>query len=221
MEAAEKCFREILEEEKGDVAATLGLGNTFEMVGDIEQALEVYQNGPAWEAGDPHLMRQAGYCAIRTRCYHHAELYFTAAKERNCISARMLAQLAYSQECQGRYKEAETTFLELIEHFPNHPAGYRGLAWLCGIGRSTILTPSDGIAIARHAIDLLPDHASWELLSACEARAGNFDEAHQIQEQLEAHELDSTDRQRRRNAMRTLRKKQPLEAHLMRRSLVA
>jgi len=78
-----------------------------------------------------------------------------------------------------------------------------------------------GISIAKKALELCSDPTSWELLSACEARAGNFNTAHNIQENLSSHNEDKQTRLRRQHAMRTLRKKMPLNEKLVVKSLVA
>ena len=218
---AERCFRTILERDSKDVMATLGLGNCFETKELYERALLVYQSGQAWDSGHPPLLRQAGICAVHTGQFAYAELYLKQAVANGASSPKALAFLGYALEKQEKWAESEQVYLDLVEQYPDHGAGYRGLAWLYGVGLSEQTDQKSGLHYAETAVKLMPDDASWELLSACEARAGNFGRAHSIQEQLSSQPCDRHTRVRRRHAMRSLRKKIPLDSHHVYRVLVA
>lgn len=218
---AERHFRQLLEADSSDVLATLGLGTCYEAQGLYRRALIIYQSGRAWDIADPRILRQAGICAVHTRQYSYAELYLSEAIERGQSSPKVLAYLGYALEAQRRWKEAEAVYLRLLEEFSEHPAGYRALAWLYGVGLSQSLSHAEGISVAQRALELLPDACSWELLSACEARGGNFVRAHHIQEQLSEQTHDIHTRRRRRQAMRILRKGRPLNEEHVSRTLVA
>ncbi len=214
---AARHFRQLLEADSCDVVATLGLGTCYEARGLYRRALIIYQIGGAWDCADPRILRQAGICAVYTQQYDYAELYLMQALDQGCTSPQALAFLGYSLEAQRRWKEAEQIYMRLVEEFPDHPAGYRALAWIYGVGLSQELSQVEGLSVAHRAIELFPDATAWELLSACEARAGNFDRAHHIQEQLSARSSDVPTRRRRRQAMRMLRKGRPLdEQHVIR-----
>ena len=221
IETAEQCFQQILEYDPADIGSTLGLGACLEAKGEFEAALSTYQEGRIWDLGNPRILRQAGYCAVHTRQYRYAEMYLDAAVKGGGGCPRALAFLAYSLECQEKWREAEETYRSLIEKYPDHAAGYLGLTWLFGIGRSATLDSASGLMMAERAVALKPEASSWELLSACEARVGNFTKAHDIQERLSSHSTDATTQQRRRHAMRSLRRRIPLDESLVYRTLVA
>lgn len=221
LEDAETHFRKILDKDPSDVSSTLGLGACLEAKEEYEEALRVYQTGKAWDAGDQNLLRQAGICAAYTQQYIFAELYLRESIKRGAQSPQALAFLGFSLERQSRWEEAEKIYLLLVDEYADHVAGYRALAWLYGVGHSTRLDAQQGLSMARRALELQPDNSSWELLSACEARAGNFSKAHTIQERLSSQENDESTRLRRCRAMRTLRKRMPLSEHQVLRALVA
>ena len=221
LDEAEYLFCKILEKDPYDISSTLGYGTCLEAKGNYKQALRVYQDGKAWNQGDATVLRQAGICTVYIEQYHFAEIYLTEALKRGAQSPQAVAFLGFSLEKQQRWPEAEKIYLKLVTDYPNHVAGYRALAWLYGVGLSTTLTREDGLKMAHQALTLLPEPASWEVLSACEARAGNFDTAHNIQERLSTHSDDEITKVRRRRAMRTLRKKIPLDENQVNRALVA
>lgn len=218
---AERYFREVLKYSPSDVFATLGLGMCFEQQGLYKRALAIYQGGEAWELGDPHILRQAGICAVHTGKPDYASLYLSEAIRKGERSPQTFAFLGHSLESQRKWAEAEAVYFQLLEFFPDHVAGYRALSWLYGVGLSSTVSQSEGLALARKAVSLLPDATSWELLSACEARSGNFGRAQHIQEHLCAHATDKGTRLRLREALRTLRKGQPLDEQQVCRALVA
>lgn len=218
---AENYFRQILQKDPSDVSSTLGLGACLEAREKYEEALEVYQTGKAWDVGDQNILRQAGICAIYTQKYDFAEMYLRESMKRGVACPQSLAFFGYSLEKQMRWEESEKVYLRLVKEYPGHVAGYRALAWLYGVGHSKTLNAERGLAMASKALELLPDTASWEMLSACEARAGNFKKAHSIQEGLSSQVKDEKTRLRRCRAMRTLRKKKPLSEHQVLRALVA
>jgi tetratricopeptide (TPR) repeat protein len=218
---AERRFLTILEKDPTDIASTLGMGACQEIYGNYKDALDIYQDDQVWALGNSLILRQAGYCAVHAGQYAFAELYLDAAIKKGSSCPKALAFLAYSRECQGKWEAAEETYFQLVKNFPDEAAGYRGLAWLFGIGHSHQLTTDSGIAMAEEAIARQPDASSWELLSACEARAGNFNRAHDIQERLSFQEGNGDQKQRRRQAMRALRKGQPLNATLVYHHMVA
>jgi tetratricopeptide (TPR) repeat protein len=218
---AERYFRAILEKDSTDLTATLGLGSCFEAKGMYQRALLVYQSGSAWDAAHPSLLHQAGICAVHTKQYEHAKIYLEAAIDQGSNSPQAFVFLGYALESLDKWPEAEEIYQKLVQLHPDHPAGYRALAWLFGVGRSVTTTQERGLAIARRSLSLLNDDTAWELLSACEARAGNFNRAHHIQEHLSAQAADRVTQARRRKAMRSLRKRIPLDQQHIARSMVA
>ena len=218
---AERYFHRILVHDSSDVLSTLGLGAVLEAKRQYQQALAVYQGGNAWDHCHGIILRQAGLCAIRMKQHQFAEMYLKAAIRHGERSPKSFAFLAYCLECQHKWVDAEKVYFQLIEEHPDHVAGYRGIARLFGVGLSNHIDERTGLAMAHQAVKISPDAISWELLSACEARIGNFIKAHDIQEQLSSYPSDEHSRQRRHRAMRTLRQKTPLDEHLVCQALVA
>lgn len=217
---AERIFREVLGSDSGDVTATLGLGGCFETRKLYRRALLIYQSGQAWDQGHALILRQAGICCVHTGQFEYAETYLQQSIKTGA-TPQALAFLGVAYEKQQKWSQAEETYLQLAEEYPEHPAGHRALAWLFGVGLSEQLSAETGLQAAHQALQLMPDSIGWELLSACEARAGNFTRAHSIQEQLSTQAPDRPTRLRRRAAMRSLRKKIPLTEQLVSRVLVA
>ncbi len=221
LEEAEYYFQQILKKDPSDIFATLGLGACLESRGTYDKALAVYQTGKAWDFGDTNILRQAGICAVHAQKYDFAEIYLRESTKRGVKSTQALAFLGYSLEKQKRWEEAEKIYLQVVDEYPKHFAGYRALAWLYGVGLSHTLDSKRGLEFAYKALELLPDTASWEMLSACEARAGNFKKAHSIQEGLSNRPDDENTRLRRRQVMKALRKKTPLDESQVSRAMVA
>jgi len=221
LSGAEAKLRQILEVDSGHLFATLSLGCCLEEQERYQEALDVYQGGAAWDLSDFRILRQAGVCAFHLGHFAYAESYLQRAFDLGATQRKTLAFLAYSLECQEKWAEAEEVFRTLIGQNPDYVVGYRGLAWLYGVGLSTSVSMEEGLEHARKSVEILPDSASWEVLSAAEARAGNFSQAHYIQECLSTQSSDLDNRRKRQRAMRSLRQGVPLNEELVERALVA
>ncbi|NGX61901.1 MAG: Beta-barrel assembly-enhancing protease [Chlamydiae bacterium] len=210
---AEKVFREILEKSPGDLIATLGLGACLEERGHHQKALLIYQSSEAWEEHNPTLFKAAGLCALKTKKYSLARQYFGEIMQSTSPDAELLSYYGFALEGEKRWQEAEQTYLQIIHYFPSNPTGFRALAWMFGVGLTKTLSPEEGISFAHIALKLQNETICWEILSACEARGGNFEKAYQIQERLSALDKGRESRSRRQQALRHLRKNLPLENH--------
>lgn len=219
--SSERLFRTILRKDPSDLAATLGVGACLQERGLHQQALAFYQSGEAWVKQDPRLFYQAGLSALITKKYTLAENYFTHIIHHCDPSSELLFYLGYSLECQHKWQEAEQVYLRLVRQFPAELIGYRALAWLYGVGLSTTLSSEQGLDFAYIALKIAPEPLSWEIVSSCEARSGNYQKAHQIQEFLISLNPDKSSRLRHQMAMRTLRKNHPLDTQQVLRSQVA
>lgn len=218
---AEQIFRKLLEKDPTDLTATLGLGACSQERGHFQKALLIYQSSGAWEKKDCRLLKEAGICALKTKKYSFAERYFLEVIQKEQPNHSIYAYYALSLESQKKWQEAEQAYLRLIKLFPSYPQGYRALAWMFGVGLSCTLSPQEGISFAHVGLKLKSDPISWEILSACEARVGNFKRAYQIQASLAAQETSKEMKIRRQQALRSLRKQHPLDDHHVTRSLVA
>lgn len=219
--AAESIFQKMIRSDPGDVEATLGLGLCLQERGYFLKATLIYQASPAWEGQDPRLLFQAGYSAIFSKKYSFAEQAFSSLLAKHPPTEEALAYLGYSLEKQKNWQAAEQVYLKLIHSFPSSFRGYRALAWLFGVGLSQTLSPQQGLSLAHRALKLKEDPMSLEILSACLARVGEFEKAYHIQALLSESDTHSEARTRRQQALRTLRKRTPLEDFHVFHSLVA
>ncbi|MBS0622697.1 MAG: tetratricopeptide repeat protein [Verrucomicrobia bacterium] len=218
---AEECFLAILQRDSRNISATLSLGACLEAQGLYTKALLVYQHGQAWELSDPRVLRQAGICAIHTERFEFGELYLKQAMELGGATPQLMGFLGYALERQAKWEEAQSVYLELTRRYPRHPAGYRGIAWLYGVGLSSAISADLARHMAQKSIEISSDKVSWEMLSAVEARSGNFTQAHHIQECLSQQEADEQTAMRHKRAMRELRAGRPLDETFVSHTLVA
>jgi len=221
LHAAETLFRSLLEKDPADVDATIGLGVCMEERGQYQKAFLIYQSGHAWEKKDHRLIKQAALAALHIHKYAYAEAYLAELIHTHLASATLWSYYGYSLEKQQKWQEAETIYLSTVEKFPSHVHGYRALAWMFGVGVSVSVTSEQGLCYAHTALKLLPDNISWEILSASEARAGNFIRATQILHTLLDSEQNILKRSQLQEALRRLRKEHPLDDSLVARALVA
>jgi tetratricopeptide (TPR) repeat protein len=221
LQAAENLFKSLLEKDPSDVEATLGLGLCMEERELPAKALHYYQSSHAFEKQDSRLIKQAAFCAVKSHKFAEAEYYFSLLKDSLHLTAHILSYYGYSLERQEKWQEAEQVYIETITRFPSDPNGYRALAWMFGVGLSLTLNKEQGVTYGYIALKLIPDRTSWEILSACEARVGNFEKASQILEHLLQDESVIEKRSRLQAAIRSLRKHHPLDNRHVARELVA
>ena len=221
IDIAKQYFYQLLEYDPGDVLAALAFGNCLESEALYHEALLCYQSSKIWDHGHPNILLQAGICALHLHKYEYAELYIHEALKRGLPTPRVMALLGYSLERQHKWEDAEKMYLKLIEKFPKHMFGYKALAWMYGVGLSTTIDAHTGLAFAHKALQLHPDTNALEILSACEARSGNFSQAYNIQEHLSVQTQDKEEQKRCQHAMRSLRKKNPLTKSQVSHALVA
>lgn len=217
LQNAEQLFKQLLEKDSMDIAALLGLGNCLQERGLHHKALLLYQSGKLWNQKDPRILLQAGICALNTQKFAHAESYFSQLDP----TPKTLSYLGYAQERQQRWQEAEQTYRRLIKEFPSNPNGYRALAWMFGVGITSTLSQDQAISYAHIALNICSDPLTWEILSACEARLGNFKRAYEIQTALMQTDEDRESRLRRQSALRKLRQEHPLNPTHVQHTLVA
>lgn len=210
-DAAEEVFRKILRQDPGNVTATLGLSYCIQERGYPLRALIFLQASNAWIKGDTRLYFQAGVLALMLSKFELAAELFHLIRAKGEISSQLLSFQAYSLEKLEKWQEAENIYLLMTELFPKEPSSYLSLAWLFGSGLSSQISKGEGVGFAEKALLLFPDKVSWECLSACEARQGNFSRALQIQEHLATLDLEKNDRLRRQKCLRKLRKELPLD----------
>lgn len=218
---AEEIFKPLFEKDPHDVTTIIGLGSCFEKRGLFYKALHFYQTSHIWEKQDPRVYLRSGICALHIKRFTFAETYFKHVLEKEGLSAQVLSYLGLAYEGQNRFEEAESTYLEVTHKFENTIYGYRALAWMFGCGLSTQISYEDGLNFAYKALEFNQENHLWEILSACYARMGCYQEALKIQEKLAFKDLEIEAKKKRALAMRTLRQHLPLSTHLISRHLVA
>ncbi|MCH9608573.1 MAG: Beta-barrel assembly-enhancing protease [Chlamydiales bacterium] len=218
---AEHLYRKLLEKDPADVNATLGLGKCMEERGHFQKAFLIYQSSHAWKKKDRRLIKQTAFCALYTKKYSYAEHYFYELSKSFDPSPSILSYYGYSLERQKKWQKAEQVYLETIRQFPDKPNGYRGAAWLFGVGLNTVISDKEGLNFAHITVELLNDATSWSILSAVEARVGNFERAYQIQEGLLSQDEDEKSQRLRKQVLRRLRNNYPLEGEHVASPLVA
>jgi tetratricopeptide (TPR) repeat protein len=219
---AERIYRKILEKDSADVAATLGLGACMEERGYYMKALLIYQSGRAWSKNDPELLTQAATCALYAGKFSYAEEYYGQVIDIQGHTPDLLFHYGYCLEKQQKWDEAEECYVQASQIYPEDVRGYRALAWLYGVGLSRKVSSQEGLRYAHQALSLHEDGLSLEILSAVQARAGEFEAAYQIQEYLSSQDKSKSERLRRSHLLKNLRKQLPLdEAHLYHRLVAA
>ncbi|SPN73953.1 Predicted O-linked N-acetylglucosamine transferase, SPINDLY family,putative PEP-CTERM system TPR-repeat lipoprotein,Tetratricopeptide repeat [Chlamydia serpentis] len=212
---AGKLFRKLLSSSLYKEEALLNIGLCEQKLGRPGKALLIYQSSDLWSRGDALLMKYAALAAMDQRDYTLAERCWDLALRSSTFATDYKCALGYGFSlCRLRkYKDAERVYCNIIKNFPDCLTACKALAWLCGVGYATILSSKEGLVYAKKAVQL--DHSSetLELLSACEARCGNFDTAYEIQSFLSLQDTSLQEKQRRSQILRILRKKLPLDDH--------
>ncbi len=211
---AEEVFRRLLYEDREDVVAALGLGLCFEMQGFHAKALLLYQQEEVWLKGDERIVKRAGICAYKIRKFQAASCYLGQWLDRQGADLLIMGYLSSALLHQKKFSEAKIIYQKMIDSFPQSYIGYRGLAWLYGVGAEP-LNHELGVTSALKALKMKPDRINWEILSACYARSGQYAQAHKIQEALAQKDETKEMRSRRLKAMRMLRKQTPLHQELV------
>ena len=210
IEEATTHFTQVLTQDPSQWRTRLELGLCLEKQKKHLEALKIYQYSSVWNQGIPVIYKQAGICATHVKKNNFAILYLEEALKLGLKCSQSLAYLGFNLEYQHEWLKAENCYWKLIQDFPKHLSGYRSLAWMYGIGVSHAVSSEQALQYAKISLQMKPDIAAWEVLSACEARSGNFIKAHMIQESLSLQGKDLVTQKRRRKAMRALRKKIPL-----------
>ncbi|ANH78637.1 tetratricopeptide repeat protein [Candidatus Chlamydia sanziniae] len=212
---AGRCFRKLLTEALYREEALFNVGLCEQKLGRANKALLIYQSSDLWSRGDALLMKYAALAAMDVQDYLLAERCWGLALRCSTFAEDYKCSLSYGLSlCQLRkYADAEHVYRKVIQSFPNCPTACKALAWLCGVGYATTVPLEEGLVYARKAVRLDHSCETLELLSACEARCGNFDAAYEIQSFLSAQDIFLDQKKRRSRIMRNLRQKLPLNDH--------
>ncbi|MBQ8498804.1 hypothetical protein [Chlamydia sp.] len=216
-------FRELLSEPIYKDEAMFNIGLCEHKLGNSKKALLIYQNSELWVRGDALMMRYAALAAADQKDYQLAEHCWTLAfrcqsytEDWNCCVHYGLA-LCHLK----KYSEAEKVYLRVIQKTPDCLVACKALAWLAGVGYATMISAQDGIAYAKRALRIKRSPEVLELLSACEAREGNFDVAYDIQAILAERDTTPQERERRSQILKNLRQKLPIDQqHIVEVSLL-
>lgn len=205
-----EAWRELFGANAHSDQAILGLSLCLQHQGEFKQALRIYENAPKWLENDSRFQSDLGHCYFHLKNYKKALNHLLNAFEMGDNRPHVLVTCAIALERQRLWSHAQCLYTQLTQEHPKHHAGWAGLAYLYGIGKSENISQETAIEYGNRAVDLYPCLSAWEILSAVYARAGMFDRAHDIQESLSRHQKD--DSQKRREAMRILRRHKPLNS---------
>ncbi|WP_348663308.1 tetratricopeptide repeat protein [Chlamydia vaughanii] len=209
---AGKLFRKLLAEANYREEALFNIGLCEQKQGRSRKALLIYQSSDLWTRGDALLMKHAALAAMEQRDYRLAEYCWGIAFQCCTYAEDWQCGLSYGLSlcCLKKYADAEKMYLKVIQKFPDCPTACKALAWLSGVGYASVVTAAAGLEYAKKALQLNHSLETLELLSACEARSGNFDAAYEIQAFLANQDLSLKQKKRRAQIMRNLRQKLPL-----------
>lgn len=212
---AQELFQRLLEEPRYKEEAYFNIGLCLQELGYASKALSIYQGSKFWSRGDARLMKHAAKAAMNQKNYQLAEQCWDVAFRCSTYSEDISCLLDYGLSLciLGKYSSAEKIYLKIVQKSPECVTACKALAWLVGIGYASIVSPSSGIEYAKRAVQITQSIETLELLSACQARIGNFDEAYEMQSFLSAYDHSLQQKTRRSQIMRNLRKKLPLDYH--------
>ncbi|WP_201456404.1 hypothetical protein [Chlamydia sp. 17-3921] len=212
---AGQLFRKLLADPAYKDEALFNIGLCEQKLGKPGRALLIYQSSRLWSSGDALLMKHAALAAMDIQDYFLAERCWKFALNCPIFVEDDKCNLSYGLcLCRlSKYSDAEKIYLKIIQKSPECLIACKALAWLVGVGFATTVVPKEGLMYARKAVQLHHCCETLELLSACEARLGNFDVAYEIQSFLSCQDNSLQQKKRRAQIMRNLRQKLPLSDH--------
>ncbi|EPP34530.1 TPR repeat family protein [Chlamydia ibidis] len=210
---ARKLFCKLLSEANYKEEAIFNIGLCEQKLGRFAQALSIYRSSALWKRGDALLMKYAALAAVEEEAYQLAEYCWQFAFRCPAYAEDKSCMLSYGLSlCHlEKYTEAEKIYLKVVQKFPDCPIACKALAWFSGVGYAKMITVEEGLVYAKRALKVNHTSATLELLSACEARLGNFDTAYEIQTFLSVQDLSLQQKKRRALIMRNLRQRLPLD----------
>ncbi len=222
-EKSKQIFQVLLEKDPYDFEILFTLGLCEEEQKNYKEALLIYQKSHLWKKKHPVLMRHGGECAFFEKNYFLAKKCFLQLLKQDKLAAQnsfIWVKYAFCLEALREWKQAEEIYTFITKKFPYCIEGYKALSWMYGVGLSTEITLQVGLFYARYFFKLQKDKTSLEILSACEARAGNFKRAYEIQSLLMSYDISKEDQKRRQKVLRNLRQNLPLDNEHLNRAYV-
>lgn len=210
---ADRLFRTLLADPNYKEEALFNIGLCEQKQGHFRKALLIYQSSERWGQGDALMMKYAAIAATELQDYQLAASCWEVAFRCPTTEEDWRCGLQYGSVLfrLARYAEAETVYLRIVQRYPDCLMACKAIAWLVGVGCAEKASQAQGLHCAKRAVELKRSSATLELLSACEARVGNFDVAYEIQSYLVQQDLSVEQKRRRAQIMRNLRQKLPLE----------
>lgn len=212
---AQELFHQLSFEPRYREEANFNIGLCLQALGQSQKALAIYKNSEYWTRGDARIMKHAAKAAMDQKDYSLAEQCWNLAFRCSTYADDIACLLSYGLNLciLGKYVDAEKVYLKVVQKTPECVTACKALSWLVGIGCATIVSSDSGVEYAKKAVHLTQSIESLELLSACQARVGNFDEAYKMQAFLASYDYSLEQKSRRAQIMRNLRKKLPLNYH--------
>lgn len=209
---AGKLFRKLLVAPMYKEEALFNIGLCEQKQGRSRQALLIYQSSELWARGDALLMKHAALAAMDQQNYDLAAYCWCLAFQCSTYAEDWQCNTHYGFSlCRlKKYADAEKVYVKVLQKFPDCLIAYKALAWLSGVGYASVISADLGLEYAKKALQLHHSSQTLELLSACEARLGNFDAAYEIQSFLSGQDVSLSQKKRRTQILRNLRQKLPL-----------
>lgn len=222
-EKSKKIFQVLIKHNPYDFETLFNLGLCEEEQKNYKKALLIYQESYLWKKNNPVLMKHGGECAFFEKNYLLAKRCFEQLLKQDKVAFQnsfIWIKYAFCLESLGEWKQAEEVYVFITRKFPYCIEGYEALSWMYGVGLSTDITLQVGLFYARHFVQLKKDKISLEILSACEARAGNFKKAYEIQSLLISYDTSKEEQKRRQKVLRNLRQNLPLDNEHLNRTYI-
>lgn len=221
LEEAEHTLREWLRAQPRNFRAGLLLASSLERQGKVQDALQILEAFEEDFADDSLAHATLGRCYFKLKDYPKSSHYLLNAYELGHENPSSLALAAIAFEKQQLWSHAEKLYLEIIDLFPDHFAGYCGISYLFATGQAREIGPQRGIDYALRAVEINPCMASWEVLSAVYARCQMFEKAHQIQSNLLQVAESESMIAKRQEILKRIEQRKILPNHLIPRIEVA
>lgn len=198
-------FEKLYQSNSSTLLVLLGFATCLEKIGEYKKAISLLQSSQFWETQEPSVLNQAIYPLLYLHKYSEAEVLLKNMLSQKPGEIALLAELGLCLEKQDKFQEAEDIYLQILEKEPNNLPSMQFLVWLRTQSLSQKISIEKALEMAHKMVHISPQIAHWELLSLCEALAGNFQFAIKILLSLLQQDQNVGSRVRRQRIIRQLK----------------